>query len=130
MIPEAVAAAAELAEEGIPANVINLTSPRRLYEAWQRFGWDRSPSLFTHPQQPFDWLIPPNERHAPIITVNDGASHAHAWLGSVFGSPVIPLGVYSFGQSGTRADLYNHFGIDAQGIVNAALAALNRLGLA
>ena len=130
MIPEAVAAAAELAEEGIPANVINLTSPRRLYEAWQRFGWDNSPSLFTHPQQPFDWLIPPNERHAPIITINDGASHAHAWLGSVFGNPVISLGVDSFGQSGTRADLYNHFGIDAHGIVNASLAALNRMGLA
>jgi pyruvate dehydrogenase E1 component len=75
-------------------------------------------------------LIPVTERHAPIVTVNDGASHALAWLGSVFGAPVAPLGVDQFGQSGARADLYRHFGIDADGIVHAALTALNRGGLA
>ena len=78
---------------------------------------------------PFDWLIPASERHAPIITVHDGASHALAWLGSVYGSLVVPLGVDEFGQSGGRADLYKHFGIDAEGIVEAALLALNRCGL-
>lgn len=120
MVPEALAAADELAEEGIPANVINLTSPRRLYESWQS----------NQRQSAFDWLIPPNERHAPIVVINDGASHAHAWLGSVYGTAVEPLGVDQFGQSGSRAALYAKMGIDASSIVNAALQALNKAGMA
>ena len=120
MVPEALAAANELEEEGIPVNVINLTSPRRLYESWQRNGAE---------SEPFRWLIPYNERHAPLIIVNDGASHAHAWLGGVFGMPAISLGVDSFGQSGTRAELYRKMGIDAQSIVTAAFKALDQLGL-
>ena len=118
MVPEVLAAAAELEAEGIPVNVINLTSPRRLYEQWQ------NGTLAS-----FDWLIPANERHAPLIVVNDGASHAHAWLGGVFGMPVTTLGVDVFGQSGTRAALYQAMQIDTAGIVGAALRALNQLGL-
>lgn len=72
-------------------------------------------------------LIAPDERAAPIITVIDGASHSLAWLGSVFGAPVIALGVDDFGQSGNRADLYRHFGIDADSIVQAALTAIDIL---
>ena len=122
MIPEAINAANRLHSEGVAVNVLNLTSPRGLFEAWQEMQWEQTPG-------PFDWLIPPNERHAPIITVHDGASHALAWLGSVYGTLVMPLGVDEFGQSGTPKDLYQHFGIDAEGIVEAALIALNRCGL-
>ncbi|MGB1253686.1 MAG: 1-deoxy-D-xylulose-5-phosphate synthase N-terminal domain-containing protein [Candidatus Promineifilaceae bacterium] len=120
IIPEVLAAARELEEEGIPVNVINLTSPRRLYESWQRHGAE---------SDPFRWLIPYNERHAPLIIINDGASHAHAWLGGVFGMPAISLGVDSFGQSGTRSDLYRSMGIDPESIVTAAFKALDQLGL-
>ena len=122
MIPEAVEAANALNSRGVAVNVLNLTSPRRLFEAWKGTQQASSPS-------PFDWLIPTNERHAPIITVHDGASHALSWLGSVYGTLLIPLGVDQFGQSGTRTDLYRHFGIDAEGIIDAALTALNRCGL-
>jgi pyruvate dehydrogenase E1 component len=45
-------------------------------------------------------------------------------LGSVYGMPVIPLGVDGFGQSGSRADLYHFYGIDVQAIVEAAVAAV------
>jgi pyruvate dehydrogenase E1 component len=123
MIPEAVEAAATLRRRGVAVNVLNLTSPRRLFEAW------RTREVYQSGASPFDWLIPAHERYAPIVTVHDGASHALAWLGSVYGAMVIPLGVDNFGQSGTRADLYRHFGIDAQEIVEAALAGLNRCGL-
>lgn len=116
MIPEACAAARYLWEEGVAANVLNLTSPRLLFEAWR--------SHSTHQSTLFDWLIPPSERHAPIITVQDGSSHSLAWLGSVFGAPVTPLGVDEFGQSGTRADLYHHFRIDWEAIADAAFAAV------
>ncbi len=118
MIPEACAAATYLWREGIAANVLNLTSPRRLFATWQTTPHTQRAALL-------DWLIPAAERHTPIITVQDGASHGLAWLGSVFGSPVTALGVDDFGQSGTRSDLYHHFQIDWEAIVAAAFCATN-----
>jgi len=69
-------------------------------------------------------LILPQERRAPIVTVQDGASHSLAWLGSVFGTRAVSLGVDRFGQTGSRAELYGHFGIDAPGIAEAAYSVL------
>lgn len=129
MLPEALTAAEALRDEGIPANVLNLTSPRRLFEAWRSNPWGRGPALMPAENNPFDWLIPMNERYAPIVTVLDGASHALSWLGSVFGTAVVPLGVDQFGQVGTRAELYRHYQIDAEAIVDAAFTALSRSGL-
>ena len=114
MIPEACAAAVYLWREGIAANVLNLTSPRRLFETWRTTPRSAQNTLFS-------WLILPEERHAPIITVQDGASHALAWLGSALQAPVIPLGVDHFGQSGTQSELYHHFAIDWEAIAAAAL---------
>jgi len=116
MIPEVVAAAHTLQKEGVAVNVLNLVSPRRLFEHWQA---NRSTA------QALAWLLPPSERHAPIITVQDGASHTLAWLGSIYGATVFPLGVDTFGQSGTRDDLYQHYGIRTEAIVEAAFAALD-----
>ncbi len=61
--------------------------------------------------------VPP---HCTMITVTDGHPLTLAWLGSVWGHRVAPLGVEHFGQTGTIADLYRHFGIDANSI--AAIA--------
>ncbi len=47
-----------------------------------------------------------------------------AWLGSVFGQRVIPVGVDRFGESGTIEELYGVFGLLPGQIVNAALVAL------
>jgi pyruvate dehydrogenase E1 component len=124
MVPDALDAAAQLNEQGIPANVLNLTSAQRLYEAWRE---SDDPSL---DDSPFAWLLPAGERYAPIITVLDGASHALAWLGSVYGMRTFPLGVDNFGQSGDRASLYRYFGINAQSIVSTARYALVRSGIA
>jgi len=124
MLPEAMEAAAMLQAEGIAVNVLNLTSPRRLFENWRAAQWGRRPGR--EPSRLLSWLIPPNERQAPIVTVQDGASHNLAWLGSLFGSYLIPLGVDDFGQSGTPADLYRHFEIDSNAIFEAALVGLNR----
>ncbi len=70
-------------------------------------------------------LFPAGERRAPIVTVADGASHALSFLGGAFGAPVVPLGVDTFGQSGTIPDLYGYAGIDAAHIVEAAILALD-----
>lgn len=107
LVPEAVAAAHYLRREGVAVNVINLTSARRVYEQWKQ-GGDVS------------WLIPPSERNAPIVTVHDAASHALAWLGSIYGAPLRALGVDRFGQSGSRDDLYRAFGLDPLSIAEAA----------
>jgi pyruvate dehydrogenase E1 component len=61
----------------------------------------------------------------PIVTVHDAASHAMAWLGSALGVPSVPLGVDSFGQSGTVHELYELHDLLPGSIVNAALAALS-----
>lgn len=124
MVPEAIEAARFLHREGVAANVLAITSADRLYAdltaARQRERAGDQPGF-----GPLARLLPLEERQAPIVTVADGASHALTFLGSVFGAPVVPLGVDSFGQSGGRADLYRHYGIDAESIIAAAFAALD-----
>jgi pyruvate dehydrogenase E1 component len=112
IMPEVCAAAAYLQREGVAANVISLSSARRLYDDWRRG------ASLAH-------LFPVAEQRTPIVTVLDGASHALAWLGSVYGAPLTALGVDDFGQSGNRADLYRHFGLDPMSIAEAAFEALD-----
>jgi pyruvate dehydrogenase E1 component len=129
MVPEAVEAARILHDEGVAANVLSLTSPDLLYRALRdsrREDLRRGTSAA--PAGPLDLLILPEERRAPIVTVQDAASHSLAFLGSAYGAPVVPLGVDDFGQSGTRAELYGYVGIDSESIVNAALLGLDLIG--
>jgi pyruvate dehydrogenase E1 component len=124
-VPEAVAAAAALADEGVAALVLDLTSPDRLYRGWRADVRDAArrataPTSGHH----LSTVLAPAERTAPIVTVHDAASHHLAWLGSVFGTRVVPVGVDEFGQSGRIRDLYRHFDLLPEQIVNAALVAL------
>jgi len=126
MVPEAVAAARRLQDEGVAVNLINVTSAQRLYDTLTasrrmllRDAWGRPD--YGH----LSTLIPANERRAPIVTVQDGASHSLAFLGSIWGAPVVPLGVDEFGQSGARLDVYRKVGIDPEQIFNAGLLALD-----
>jgi pyruvate dehydrogenase E1 component len=59
-------------------------------------------------------------RDAVLITVMDGHPATLAWIGGVAGHQTVPLGVEHFGQTGTIAELYRHFMIDANAIVAAA----------
>jgi pyruvate dehydrogenase E1 component len=115
MVPETLAAARALADEGIRASVFVVTSPDLLYRGLRRGrGW-------------LERLVSPDEEGVPIVSVLDGHSHGLAFLGAALGVPQIPLGVDDFGQSGTRVDLYRHYGIDAPAIAAAARVALGRL---
>ncbi len=125
MVPEAVEAAHFLRQEGVAVNVLNLVSQRQLYETWQTARHAQIRNPYGPTGGPFDWLILPEERRAPIVTVLDGATHAMAWLGGIYGALVVPLGVDDFGQTGTRPDLYHHFHIDAEHIAEAAFSALD-----
>ncbi|MET0324077.1 MAG: pyruvate dehydrogenase, partial [Ilumatobacteraceae bacterium] len=126
VVPETLAAAGLLATEGVPALVLDLTSPDRLYRGWRESlrsaaragrGAEDGHHLGT--------LLAPGERRLPIVTVHDAASHHLAWLGGVFGAPVVPVGVDEFGQSGSIPDLYGLFDLLPEQLVNAALVALH-----
>ncbi|HEX5598518.1 MAG TPA: pyruvate dehydrogenase [Micromonosporaceae bacterium] len=123
VLPETLAAAAELADEGIAAHVVDITSLDRLYSSWQRT-LRQGVRTATVPSIPGALRSAFGDR-APVVTVHDAASHAMAWLGSALGVPCVPLGVDEFGQSGTVRDLYGRHDLLPGSIVNAALAALS-----
>jgi len=107
-VTAAVAAARRLAERGAFASVFVVTSPDRLYRGLRE------------PRPYLETLVGADEEDVPVVSVLDGHSHALAFLGGALGVPQLALGVDTFGQSGTRPDLYRHYGIDADAIVQAA----------
>ena len=112
MVPEAVEAGRLLRERGVRASVFVVTSPDRLYRDLR----GAAPYLET--------LVGADEEGIPVVSVLDGHSHALAFIGAALGVPQLALGVDDFGQSGTRADLYRHYGIDAAAIARAAVVLL------
>ncbi|HUF91069.1 MAG TPA: pyruvate dehydrogenase, partial [Candidatus Limnocylindria bacterium] len=108
MVPEAVQAMAELRRHGARPTLFVVTSPDLLYRGLRE------------PRPYVEELVDADEEGVPIVSVLDGHSHALAFLGSALGVSQLALGVDSFGQSGTRADLYRHYGVDAAAIVRAA----------
>lgn len=126
VVPEAIAAANLLAAEGVSALVLDLTSPDRLYRQW-RNGLRQAARTGSTPAEEIhlSTLIAAHERRLPIVTLHDAASHTLAWLGSVYGARVVPVGVDEFGQSGTIAELYEVFDLLPEQIVNATLVALS-----
>ena len=123
VLPEVLTAAAELADEGIAAHVVDVTSLDRLHAAWQRTL--RHGIRTAAPPSIAGALRAAFPGRAPVVTVHDAASHAMAWLGSALGVPCVPLGVDQFGQSGSVAELYELHDLLPGSIVNAALAALS-----
>ncbi|MHB8533166.1 MAG: transketolase-like TK C-terminal-containing protein, partial [Solirubrobacteraceae bacterium] len=115
LVPEALAAAVELAEAGVEADVLCITSPDLLFRALQsRQGLCESEEAI------LDELFAA-ERRAPLVTLLDGHPHTLAFLAAAAAAPIACLGVQDFGQSGDVQDLYRHFGIDTDTIVGAAV---------
>lgn len=116
---EAVEAAGRIAGDRRDIGVLAVTSADRLNAGWnaakraRAFGMSDARS---HVERLLDGLPP----HCVLITVIDGHPATLAWLGSVRGHQVVPLGVEHFGQTGTIEELYRYFGIDADMIVAAA----------
>lgn len=125
MVPEAVEAAQRLAEEGIAANVLHITSPQKLFSLFTQARHQRLLHPMKEEQHDHLWtLFSSEERSAPIVTVQDASAHSLAFLGSLYGVPTIPLGVDRFGQSGSQTDLYRYVGICVDDIVSAGYLAL------
>ncbi|MDP6823650.1 MAG: pyruvate dehydrogenase [Dehalococcoidia bacterium] len=125
MVPEAIAAIPDLEREGIGANVFSVTSPdlfhRRIRAAEKEQVRGQDEGLYDP-----TGLLASHEVGSPVVTVIDGSPHTLAFIGSALDSPSINLGVDTFGQSGSRQDLYSLFGIDTDGIYAAALGVVDR----
>ncbi|MEA2285457.1 MAG: pyruvate dehydrogenase component [Solirubrobacteraceae bacterium] len=118
IMPEVLAAAAELDAAGMGADVVCLTSADLVFRALQA-----RQGLADGDDAILDDLLPA-DRAAPMVTVLDGHPHTLSFLGTVQQVPVASLGVSAFGQSGDVDDLYRHVGNDTETIVGAALDLL------
>jgi pyruvate dehydrogenase E1 component len=114
--PEVIEAAGRLGEGRRDIGVLAVTSADRLNAGWtaaQRARRRGVSSARGHAET----LLESLPSHCTLVTVIDGHPATLAWMGGVAGHRTVPLGVEHFGQTGTVADLYRHFGIDAEGIV-------------
>jgi len=122
MAVEALAAAERLAQAGLAADVVCVTSPDLLFRALRARQGARADAQADEPAWILDQIFPA-DRAAPMVTVLDGHPHTLAFLATVNRVPSVTLGVTAFGQSGALEDVYRYHGIDADGIVRAALDA-------
>ncbi len=112
---EAIAAAGSLAEGRRDVGILAVTSADRLNAGWQAAQTARINGRKA--QSHIERLLAPIARDCLLVTVIDGHPATLSWLGSVHGHRVAGLGVEHFGQTGTVADLYRHFGIDRNSIL-------------
>ncbi|PWC48532.1 transketolase [Azospirillum sp. TSA6c] len=120
--PEAIAAVGMLGEDRRDLGLLAVTSADRLHAGWSAAQRARERGL-GHARGHIERLLEGLPPHCALVTVVDGHPTTLGWLGSVAGHRTRALGVEHFGQTGTVADLYRHYGIDAHGIVAAAEAA-------
>jgi pyruvate dehydrogenase E1 component len=118
---EAIAAAGLIGEDRRDVGVLAVTSADRLNAGWQAAQRARLRGL-AGASGHVERLLAKLPRHCALVTVIDGHPATLAWLGGVHGRRTAGLGVEHFGQTGTVADLYRHYGIDSRGIAETAAA--------
>jgi pyruvate dehydrogenase E1 component len=119
--PEAIQAVGLMAEDRRDVGLLAVTSADRLNAGWAAAGRARERGL-VHARSHIERLLAAAPPHCGLVTVVDGHPATLAWLGAVHGHRVRALGVEHFGQTGSLAELYRHYGIDANAIVAAAQA--------
>ena len=121
LAPEAIEAVGLMAEDRRDIGLLAITSYDRLHAGWtaaQRAREDGRSDARSYVER----LLGDLPRHCGLVTAIDGHPATLGWLGAVQGHRTRALGVETFGQTGTVADLYRHYGLDARGIVRAAIA--------
>ena len=119
--PEAIQATGLMAEDRRDVGLLAVTSADRLNAGWTA-AWRARERGLVHARSHIERLFAGLPRHCGIVTVVDGHPATLGWLGAVAGHRARPLGVEHFGQTGSVADLYAHYGIDARAIIAAAEA--------
>lgn len=118
--PESIEATGFIGESRRDVGLLAITSADRLHAGWTAARKLRRDRRGVQHLSHIERLLAPLPRDCGIVTVIDGHPSALGWLGSVRGHRVEALGVEQFGQTGTIADLYRHYGIDANAIIDAA----------
>jgi pyruvate dehydrogenase E1 component len=121
LAPEAVEAVGLMAEDRRDIGLLAITSADRLNAGWTASQRARERGV-SHARSHIERLLDAVPAKCGLITVMDGHPATLAWLGAVNGHRTRSLGVEHFGQTGTIAEIYRHFGIDARGIMMAAQA--------
>jgi pyruvate dehydrogenase E1 component len=119
--PEAIQAVGLMSEDRRDVGLLAVTSADRLNAGWaaaQRAREQGDYNATSHVEHLLAGLPP----GCGIVTVLDGHPATLAWLGAVRGHRVRALGVEHFGQTGSIAELYRHYGLDAAAIMTAAQA--------
>ena len=119
--PEAIEAIGLMAEDRRDVGLLAVTSADRLNAGWTAAQRARERGL-VHARSHIERLLADVPLHCGMVTVLDGHPATLAWLGAVAGHRTRALGVEHFGQTGSLAELYRHYGIDANAIVAAAQA--------
>jgi pyruvate dehydrogenase E1 component len=119
--PEAIQAVGLMAEDRRDVGLLAVTSADRLNAGWSA-AWRARERGLVHARSHIERLLAKVPRDCGIVSVLDGHPATLGWLGAVHGHRARPLGVEHFGQTGTIADLYRHYGIDANAIIAAAQA--------
>jgi len=116
--PEAIAAAGMVGEHRRDVGVLAVTSADRLNAGWSAAQRDRARGN-TKAASHIETLLGDLPGTCSIVTVIDGHPATLSWLGSVAGHKTIPHGVEHFGQTGSISDLYTHFRLDRNSIVQS-----------
>lgn len=121
IMPEVINSAERLAELGITAGVICLTSPDLVFRSFQQRGSREVGNAGNIIDQLF-----PTQHPVPVVTVLDGHPHTLSFLAGARGDRIRCLGVTDFGQSSDLTDAYALHRIDTTAIVDAAIGLLGR----
>lgn len=116
---EAIKAAGSIAQGRRDVGVLAVTSADRLNAGWTAAQRARSGGV-QGARAHVETLLGDLPSHCALITVLDGHPATLSWLGGVHGHRTISHGVEHFGQTGTVADLYRHFRLDADALIQSA----------
>ncbi len=121
IMPEVLQAAEVLADHGVAAGVVCLTSADLVYRSWSARGKSTASTSSDIAE-----ILFPSDAPNPLVTVLDGHPHTLAFLAGIRGDKTQSLGVTEFGQSSSLDEAYRIHGIDTSSIVAAALTVVGR----
>ena len=123
MAPEVFEALEILKEDNLDVSVLSITSGDRLYKNWKEAQKQRS--IGNKVLSRIEELFLDTRKESVIVSLIDAHSSSLTWIGGAVGKKTVSLGVDEFGQSGNLKDLYQHYSIDADAIVDACAQALS-----
>lgn len=122
---EALEAHSLILEDLPGAGLLAVTSADRLNAGWHAAQKARQHGR-SEAHSHVEALLAPLSADAGLVTLIDGHPATLSWMGAVRGHRVQALGVEHFGQSGDLTDLYAHYRLDVEALLEACAAACLR----